>query len=107
MSTTAVAATTWQSIAEEKKKKQGESIPEAWRIAVPPKEQANVLAVPVECGLLTARELEITNEVDVSALLSKLANGEWSSVEVTTAFYKRAIIAQQVVKSSFSSYIYT
>jgi len=42
-------------------------------------------------------ELEITEIDDVSALLDKLAKGEWSSVEVTTAFYKRAIIAHQLV----------
>jgi len=53
--------------------------------------------VPRECGLLTPREMEITETVDVELMLRKLSSAEWSSVEVTTAFYKRAIIAQQLV----------
>ncbi|KAG9314390.1 amidase signature domain-containing protein [Chiua virens] len=38
----------------------------------------------------------ITNE-DVIVLLGRLAGGEWSAVEVTTAFYKRAVVAHQLV----------
>ncbi|OBZ78579.1 Acetamidase [Grifola frondosa] len=52
--------------------------------------------VPITCGLLTTRELEITDTIDVEILLHKLRTAEWSSVDVTTAFYKRAIIAQQL-----------
>ncbi|KDQ07867.1 hypothetical protein BOTBODRAFT_119464 [Botryobasidium botryosum FD-172 SS1] len=87
----------WRAIAAEKKQKQLDSIPKEWLITPPPEDRINVLDVPSECGLLTSREMEITNEVDVAALLAKLASGEWSSVEVTTAFYKRAVIAHQVV----------
>ena len=54
--------------------------------------------IPEQCGLLTARELEITNTTDVDVLLNKLPTSAWSSVEVTTAFYKRAIIAHQLVR---------
>ena len=91
---------TWENIAREKKQKQLDSIPKDWLVdpsSLPPQERLNVLDVPVESGLLTERELEITNEKDVDVILAKLAGGEWSSVEVTTAFYKRAIIAHQVV----------
>ncbi|KAG6382122.1 general amidase [Boletus reticuloceps] len=55
-----------------------------------------LLAFPETCGLLTPRELAITNE-DVNTLLKRLSSGEWSAVEVTIAFYKRAIVAQQLV----------
>lgn len=56
--------------------------------------------VPISCGLLSPREVEITETTDVGILLEKLASAEWSSVEVTTAFYKRAIIAHQLVRAN-------
>ncbi|KAF9512588.1 hypothetical protein BS47DRAFT_1372763 [Hydnum rufescens UP504] len=56
----------------------------------------NVLHVPSGCGLLSARELEITETVDINTTLTNLAQGVWSSVEVTTAYSKRAIIAHQL-----------
>ena len=90
-------STSWRDIAQEKKARQTQSIPKAWLITPPPTVVLDVNDVPEASGLLTAKELAITNTTDVSTLLSKLATSEWSSVEVTTAFYKRAIIAQQVV----------
>ncbi|EPQ61159.1 amidase [Gloeophyllum trabeum ATCC 11539] len=90
------AAPDWRARCKAKKQQQQEAIPRAWLIETPPDDVLNVLDVPYKCGLLTPREIEITDTTDVGALLSKLASGQWSSVEVTTAFYKRAIIAQQL-----------
>lgn len=89
----------WTDLAADKKRRQQEAIPREWLITPPPETMLNVTGLPDSCGLLTPRELEITNE-DVKNLLKKLASCEWSAVEVTTAFYKRAIIAQQLVSSS-------
>jgi hypothetical protein len=89
----------WQVLCAERRQKQLDSIPQEWLILKPSDDRLNVISIPEECGLLSSRELEITNTLDVDALLSKLASGEWSSVEVTTAFYKRAIIAHQLVRS--------
>ncbi|KZT30418.1 general amidase [Neolentinus lepideus HHB14362 ss-1] len=86
----------WQTLVADKKKRQQESIPQEWIVSPPPDDVLNVTGFPGQSGLLSAKELQITNEVDVQVLLQKLASGEWSSVEVTTAFYKRAILAQQV-----------
>jgi amidase len=47
---------------------------------------------------LTERELGITETSNIQDLLDKLANGSYTAVEVTTAFIKRAVIAQQVVR---------
>ncbi|EJD42747.1 amidase signature enzyme [Auricularia subglabra TFB-10046 SS5] len=91
---------TWEEIATAKRQERQNAIPEAWLLAeasAPPPEQKDVLDVPRACGLLTARELKITETVDIPALLRKLASGEWSSVDVTTAYYKRAVVAQQLV----------
>lgn len=65
----------------------------------------NVLNVPATSGLLSARELEITDTLDFEILLLNLANGIWSSVEVTTAFYKRAIIAHQLASPLWRSWL--
>ena len=86
----------WSDLAADKKRRQQEAIPKKWLIAHPPETTLNVTGLPETYGLLTSKELAITNE-DVDILLKKLAGGEWSAVEVTTAFYKRAIIAQQLV----------
>ncbi|KAL1952417.1 hypothetical protein VTO73DRAFT_1566 [Trametes versicolor] len=86
----------WKTLCTERKQRQLDLIPKEWTITLPPDSQRNVLDVPRTCGLLTARELDITDTVNVAILLDNLRTGLWSSVEVTTAFYKRAIIAQQL-----------
>jgi amidase len=57
----------------------------------------NVLPIFRDCGLLTARELEITEIADATALLEKIHSRQWTSLEVTVAFCKRAAIAQQLI----------
>ncbi|KAL5512322.1 hypothetical protein ACEPAG_3314 [Sanghuangporus baumii] len=89
--------TTWQDLVADKKQRQLSAIPKEWIISPPPEDQLDVTGVPASCRLLTPFELEVTELDDVGILLAKLASGEWSSVDVTRAYYKRAIIAQQVV----------
>lgn len=60
------------------------------------------LGIVRRSGLLTEKELKITEAYDVQGLLKALASGELSSHEVTVAFCKRAAIAQQLVWSSFT-----
>jgi amidase len=86
----------WHDLITDKKRRQLESIPKEWQISVPADEILDVIKYPEECGLLSDKELQITN-TGVDILLKRLAVGEWSSVEVTTAFYKRAMIAHQLV----------
>ncbi|CCM05066.1 uncharacterized protein FIBRA_07272 [Fibroporia radiculosa] len=87
----------WQELIADKKKRQRDAIPKDWLIDIPDGAVLDVTAVPERCGLFSNRELAITSTVDVTTLLRRLATGEWSSLEVTQAFYKRAIIAHQVV----------
>jgi amidase len=91
-------STTWQEIAAEKKARQAASIPKEWLIAPPSDDVLDVTDIPAKCGLLSARDLEITEVSSVAVILNKIATGAWSSVEVTTAFCKRAVIAHQVVR---------
>ncbi|KAG6844020.1 hypothetical protein H0H87_010588 [Tephrocybe sp. NHM501043] len=88
----------WKITCSAKKSAQLASIPSEWIIAVDYLSEScsDVLDVPAHCGLLSQRELEITEITDVALLLDRLHSGEWTSVEVTSAFYKRAIIAQQL-----------
>jgi len=87
----------WQTLCRERRQKQWDSIPKEWLIQCPPDSQLNVLDVPETCGLLTPLELTIT-ESDVQTLLDNLASAQWSCVSVTTAFYKRAVVAHQLVR---------
>ena len=88
---------TWKDIVAEKRQRQQSSIPKQWILTnLPPKEQLNVILFPETCGLLSAKEIEITN-TNVDGLLGKLRSGYWSAVDVTTAFSKRAIVAHQLV----------
>ncbi|KAL6309985.1 general amidase [Sparassis latifolia] len=92
-----MSAGVWKEQVADKRKRQQEAIPPEWRyIDLPSNDQLNVLDVPATCGLLTPLELEITNVSDVSVLLKQLASAQWSSVQVTTAFCKRAVIAHQL-----------
>ncbi|KAG2122712.1 general amidase [Suillus cothurnatus] len=74
----------WTKLIAEKQQRQLESIPQEWLVFLE------------TCNLLTTREIEITNS-SVNVLLEKLTCGEWTAVDVTTAFYKRAIMVHQLV----------
>lgn len=90
------SAASWNNLVADKRRRQAEAIPKEWLITAPPPSEVTVTAIPDSCGLLSEREILITN-TEVDDLLSKLAAGEWSAVEVATAFYKRAIISHQLV----------
>lgn len=99
----------WRLKVDDKRARQRACIPDDWIIPegkMPPKDCKNVMDTPESCGLLTEREIEITRcpgveetrkRDGIEVLLSKLRSGEWSAVEVTKAFAKRAIIAHQLV----------
>jgi len=93
----------WKQLIDEKRKSNFEKIPKEWRLSsevlakVESNADANVLSIPTSCGVLTPKEVEITESADATEVLQRLAKGEWSSYEVTLAFCKRAAIAQQLV----------
>ena len=96
---------TWQEIAARKRTARDALIPAAWKLSSkflprdPPLFEygpQNVLNVPRECGLLNSTELQITEGYTIKTLLQALSSRKVSSVDVTTAFCKRAAIAQQL-----------
>ena len=89
----------WQAIARRKKEEQLKRIPPEW-LRFPKDFQpdsVHVLDVPRNCGLLTKKDLSITEEYDATALAEAIRDREFTSVEVTKEFCKRAAIAQHLV----------
>ncbi|EPT04504.1 hypothetical protein FOMPIDRAFT_1113035 [Fomitopsis schrenkii] len=86
----------WKTLVAEKTQRLAGAIPKEWLASsIPPPQQPNVTVFPEHCGILSVKEREITGVPDVDFLLQKVATAEWSAVEVTTAFCKRAAVAHQ------------
>ncbi|KAL1952505.1 hypothetical protein VTO42DRAFT_5178 [Malbranchea cinnamomea] len=61
-------------------------------------ESVNVMDIPKLCGLLTTRQLEITEKWDVEGLLAEISSGRLKAKEVCEAFCKRAAICHQLTR---------
>ncbi|KAF5311010.1 hypothetical protein D9619_007734 [Psilocybe cf. subviscida] len=87
----------WEVKASKKRQALSDCIPEEWRIAeIRISESPNVMHVPETCGILTKREITITNTTNVGRILQRIQSREWSAYETTLAFCKRACIAHQL-----------
>ena len=98
-----MAIESWEAIVQKKQAEAAPRIPSAWRlptefISISETANINVLDVPRRCGILSSKQLEITENYDATALLEKIHCQELSAFEVTEAFCIRAAIAQQVVR---------
>jgi amidase len=94
------AKSRWEDIAAAKRR--AVSIPNDWIIpdaVKPPESQLDVTDFPEKSGFFTNQDLEITSK-SATELLQKLHSGEWTSLAVTSAFCKRAAVAQQLVARS-------
>lgn len=79
----------WESVAERKQAQRDALIPKAWRLkSLPPPEQLNVMDVPRSCGILTEKEVDITENYDATALAQAIKDKKFSCVDVTTAYCK-------------------
>lgn len=101
-------AADWETRAAEKRQRLHDAIPEDWRLN---SELLSELKTPLEesdnnvlelgfckrSGILSEKELDITESYNVSELLEALAGGKLTALEVTTAFCKRAAIAHQLL----------
>ncbi|KAK9480277.1 amidase signature domain-containing protein [Lipomyces japonicus] len=86
----------YEELAAAKLAERDERIPKEWKIEFNP-EPANLLSLARDCGLLTEQEFEITENYDSVGLLQEIFTGNYSAIEVTTAFCKRSAIAQQAL----------
>lgn len=76
------------------------STPKQWLLPedkLPSKELLNVVDVPKNSGILTEEEFLIT-EQDVQGLLEAYQAGKWTVRQVITAFTKKAVIINQLVR---------
>ncbi|KAJ5702615.1 Amidase [Penicillium malachiteum] len=98
----------WEDKAARKREECANRIPTEWRLSddfvakfsTPLSENKNDLIrnkAIRESGILTEREISITEEYTVAELINALANSRLTSVEVTLAYCKRAAVAQQLV----------
>ena len=94
----------WKQVAADARTKRLASIPSEWllqsSVTDPITVQANLdlTEIPRTCGILSKKEIDITENYTATALLEKLKLKTFSSEEVTTAFCKRAAIAHQLVR---------
>ncbi|MBV37015.1 MAG: hypothetical protein CMP47_16425 [Rickettsiales bacterium] len=97
------ATTSWEAIATKHREAAASKIPHEWMLPsqitdrISQTSDNNVLDIPSTCGLLTIEEITITENYNAVTLLEQLASGKLTSFGVTTAFCKRAAIAQQLV----------
>ncbi|KAF2826256.1 amidase [Ophiobolus disseminans] len=91
----------WQSLAKSKRDSVFANIPKDWLLPAYLTSQytetstLSVIDVPRTCGLLSAKELEITEQYDATELVQLMSTGQLKSIDVVTAFCKRAAIAHQ------------
>lgn len=93
----------WQVIAAARREQLELLIPKEWKLskefkASLPTDGRLIQVDPArKSGILSEAELDITENYSAAQLLERLARSEVSSLAVTTAFCKRAAIAQQLV----------
>lgn len=89
----------WKLQALKKRQAQLAQIPQQWRLpSFSGGYPVSTLEYIEQCSILSSREHEITSETSASVLLSRIHGRDLSSVEVVTAFCKRAAIAQQLAR---------
>jgi amidase len=88
----------WREHAAKKKQSTLDAIPKEWRFdAAKYAGQKNVIDIPRQTGILSDKDIEITEIDDANQLAAKLADGSYTAVDVTTAYLKRAAVAHQLV----------
>ncbi|KAJ5788455.1 hypothetical protein N7457_003445 [Penicillium paradoxum] len=89
----------WEAQAQRGKDILTNSIPKQWLLPVerlPPVSQKSVVDFPRQSGLLSERELTIT-DMSATALVAEMGKGKLSSEEVVVAFLKRAVLGHQLL----------
>jgi amidase len=95
----------WQALIDQKLIDRASQIPPEWKLSsdltelVRPDSSTSAFDLLRRTALLSPRELEITGTYSAESLVKLLATRQITSLEVTTAFCKRAAIAQQLVMS--------
>ncbi|KAF1914810.1 amidase signature domain-containing protein [Ampelomyces quisqualis] len=87
----------WQLVSWQKKDEQHARIPHEWRLSsLPASHVTNFIHVPRKCGILSAKEINITENYDATALAEAVRSRKLKCIDITMAFCKRAAIAHQL-----------
>ena len=89
----------WKKISAQKQAERASKLPSEWLIPpslLPSPSIFNIQDFPHTSGFFTAVELEIT-ESTATTVISHIASGKWSAVQVLLATCHRAVVAQQLV----------
>lgn len=103
----------WSEKVDKKRETCRNAIPATWKV---PEEILALLKTPVQdnrnsvievdlirkSGVLSHVELGVTDNYGIERLLSELASGALTAVDVIVAYSKRAAVAHQLVQSSLS-----
>lgn len=93
----------WQRQAQRGRDILENSIPKQWLAPaeiLPPITQKNVIDFPKQSGLLSERELAIT-DMSATQLVAEMGRGKLKAEEVVVAFLKRAVLGHQLVSHYF------
>ncbi|WVF67414.1 hypothetical protein IAT40_002170 [Kwoniella sp. CBS 6097] len=86
----------WQDIAKNKQEQRQSLLPQEWRLdCVPASDVKNVQDIDYP---LSSKDVEIIHS-SASRIVDMIAASEWTAVEVTTAFGRRATHAQQLLNA--------
>ncbi|KAJ5143015.1 uncharacterized protein N7515_001802 [Penicillium bovifimosum] len=94
-----MAIESWELKAQKGKDILTKSIPKQWLCPdeqLPPVSQKSILDFPRQSGLLSQRELDIT-DMSATALVAAMGKGELSAEETVVAFLKRAVLGHQLL----------
>ncbi|OGE48730.1 hypothetical protein PENARI_c026G06386 [Penicillium arizonense] len=89
----------WQLQAQKGRDILQNSIPKQWLLPadrLPPVSQKSVVEFPRESGLLSERELKIT-DMSATALVAEMSKGNMTAEEVVVAFLKRSVLGHQLL----------
>lgn len=99
----------WEEVSKAAQAELLESLPSKWKIERSSFESlADVSQIPKTCGILTRRQIEIT-ELTATELAKRIARRELKAVDALEAFAARAAIAHQLVSwvdGSITSFMY-
>ena len=104
----------WEQIALKRRQERDAKIPKEWRLKSLDNSRINLTSVPRECGILSAKEIDITENYHARGIVNAASKGTLKAEEIAIAFCKvcarilhallgafidslqRAAIAQQV-----------
>lgn len=95
----------WEQQAQKARDILQNSIPKQWLVPeekLPPVTQKNVLDFPRQSGLLSEKELRIT-ESSATELVAEMGAGKLKAEQTVVAFLKRSVMGQQLVSIILSS----